>query len=317
MESDDPRTHLMELKHHFELMSRRYDNLTEMGSTISTRRFATMIMSSMPPSYQPAIQTITAAERLGMTQGTVAKPKMSHINLIAFFTEEAEHNVIDDDCSKMVELALVMLEKRNKKSNGTKTKQIQDSDLLCLNCNKAGHIKANCWATGGGKEGQGPKQKPKKAEKPCDAATVAQDKAEDEELFAFTCASVKVHLVNTTGNPRSWLGMCIDSGASRHYCPDRSMFVTYKTSSGHDILAADGCMIKGLGIGDVRINLPNGSGETKLLLKDTIYAPDMAFTLISISQLDHANCSVTFKDGMCTVKIRLLDFSNKPACNGL
>ena len=33
-----------------------------------------------------------------------------------------------------------------------------------------------------------------------------------------------------------------------------------------------------------------------------IYAPDMAFTIISISQLDEANCSVRFNKGICTIK---------------
>jgi len=29
-------------------------------------------------------------------------------------------------------------------------------DIECFNCQKKGHIKANCWAKGGGKEGQRP-----------------------------------------------------------------------------------------------------------------------------------------------------------------
>jgi len=34
IDSDDPHAHLTELKQHFELMRKRYDNLVEMGSTI-------------------------------------------------------------------------------------------------------------------------------------------------------------------------------------------------------------------------------------------------------------------------------------------
>ena len=65
---------------------------------------------------------------------------------------------------------------------------------------------------------------------------------------------------------------------------------------------ADGRTLKALGIGDVRIELPNGSNKMQALLKDAIHAPDMAFTLISIGCLDRTDCTVTFHKGMCTIK---------------
>ena len=71
---------------------------------------------------------------------------------------------------------------------------------------------------------------------------------------------------------------------------------------GRDIVMADRRMLRVLGIGDVRIELPNGDKRTKSILKDVIHAPDMAFTLISVRRLDHAKCSVTFQDGVCMIK---------------
>jgi hypothetical protein len=32
-----------------------------------------------------------------------------------------------------------------------------------------------------------------------------------------------------------------------------------------------------------------------------VYAPDLAFTLISVTQLDTAKCSVLFKSSVCTI----------------
>ena len=55
-------------------------------------------------------------------------------------------------------------------------------------------------------------------------------------------------------------------------------------------------------MGNVVIELPNGAKHTKILLKDTIYTPDMAFTLISVSHLDEANGLAIFSGGMCTIK---------------
>ena len=55
-------------------------------------------------------------------------------------------------------------------------------------------------------------------------------------------------------------------------------------------------------MGDLHIELPNGSGKMKMLFKNAIHAPDMAFTLISVSQLNKAGFSVTFNKAMCTIK---------------
>ena len=55
-------------------------------------------------------------------------------------------------------------------------------------------------------------------------------------------------------------------------------------------------------MGNVLIKLPNGAKRTKILLKDALYAPNMAFTLISVSCLDEVNGSAIFSSGMCTIK---------------
>ena len=89
-ESTDPKTHLTEIKAHFELMMKRHDNLTSMGLTLSDTRFNTMIMTSLPPSYRPTLQTITAATKANRTT-------MTPMDLIAFFIEEAEHHMIEEE----------------------------------------------------------------------------------------------------------------------------------------------------------------------------------------------------------------------------
>ena len=65
---------------------------------------------------------------------------------------------------------------------------------------------------------------------------------------------------------------------------------------------ADSHTLKAVGIDDIHIELPDSLKHTKALLRDVIYAPDMAFTLISISWLDKVKCSVIFSKGMCMIK---------------
>ena len=59
-DNDDPKTHLSELKQHFQLMLQHCKNLIKIGSTLSDLRFNIIIMSSLPESYRPTLQTITA-----------------------------------------------------------------------------------------------------------------------------------------------------------------------------------------------------------------------------------------------------------------
>ena len=121
----------------------------------------------------------------------------------------------------------------------------------------------------------------------------------DDELFVFTCTSDYADLPRALQIPKSHLGACINSGASCHYC---ERFENYQPISGRNITTADRRTLRVVGIGDVRIELPNGSKQTKAILKESIYAPDMAFTLVSISQLDNAGSSITFSKGMCIIK---------------
>ena len=179
-ESTDPKNHLSEIKTHFKLMTRRRDNLTNIGSTLSDTRFSTMIMSSLPSSYRPALQTITAASKANKT---VIVPA----DLITFFIEEAEHRVIERGRAT-ADAALVACSggksgRPGKPRNGAN----KPTNVVCenSNCGKSGHTKANCWVKGGGKEGQGPQTSTSKTVKK--TATESAAVADDGDLFAFSC----------------------------------------------------------------------------------------------------------------------------------
>ena len=141
-----------------------------------------------------------------MTQGTASKPKMSPTNLIMFFTKEVQYCVINDECTKAAESALMAHGKNHSKSSGTRWKSniVPNLDVQCDNCQRLRHGKAECWSKGGGKEGQGPgHRKSKKIEKPTESATVADSKSTDEDLFMFTCTSNFSTLADATAVPKS------------------------------------------------------------------------------------------------------------------
>ena len=122
-----------------------------------------------------------------------------------------------------------------------------------------------------------------------------------DEIFAFTCTSDYIEVANALNIPKSCLGACINSGTSWYYSPDHNAFINYCPINNTTITTADGHKLKALRKGNVQIELPNGAKCTKTILKESIHAPDMAFTLISVGQLDNVKCSATFSGGMCTI----------------
>ena len=219
---------------------------------MSNNHFNTLIMSSLSESYRPTLQTITAAERASKLSGQSHQIKTD--DSISFITEEAQHCLINDECTKMAETALAAHATRNGKRKGAKSKMGKSNpDVNCKNCKKDGHTKNDCQSKGGGKEGQGPKQNKKTTK--VETAIVAAN-VEDNEMFAFTCTSNYAMVAENI--PKSRLSTCIDSGASQVYSPDKEKFTNYKTID-QEITTANGRAIKAIGMGDLNIDLPNGS----------------------------------------------------------
>ena len=55
-------------------------------------------------------------------------------------------------------------------------------------------------------------------------------------------------------------------------------------------------------MGDLHLELPNGSKMTKITFKNVVHSPTMAFTLLSISKLDTSGHKVMFYKQMCTIQ---------------
>ena len=169
-DNEDPKIHLSKMKQHFQLMLQHHENLIKMGSSLSDTRFNAIIMSSLPEFYQPTLQTITAAEKTSALADGTSSRKMKTADLITFLIEKAQHHVITDERAKNSELALAAQAKKARKKRSTCSKGKEkakgtDADATCDNCHKPGHKGADCWSKGGGKEGQGPRQKKKRSDK--------------------------------------------------------------------------------------------------------------------------------------------------------
>src|ERR1700761_6180978 len=177
-------------------------------------------------------------------------------------------------------------------------KKKSKKDVECFNCKKKGHMKSDCWAKGGGKEGQGPKKKSQD-----NAASADQQQQSDAEAGAVIeeVLDQDVSLATLENKPQRE-GELYDSGASCHMSPFRHQFISYRTIPPRPIMAADKRLFFANGIGDVRIKVPNGeSSFTPVILRDALYAPEMALTVVSISRIAKAGLSVSFEGSTCKI----------------
>jgi hypothetical protein len=55
------------------------------------------------------------------------------------------------------------------------------------------------------------------------------------------------------------------------------------------------------GIGGMKITIPNRNRTVDVTLNNILYSPDLAFTLISLSQCDKSGYSAMLKDKKCTI----------------
>jgi len=218
------------MQEHLASMVEIKEHLADMNSQISDESFVAYIRTSLSlvPNYRSLVTTLTAAAH-------ESGKKLTNANLIWHLNEEANSTALEESINKSNAALVAAMAK----AKGKKGKQSKRKEKQCMNCNRKGHVKDQCWDVGGGKEGQGPsgwgKKKAKKGEKG-ESANVSQkekpqsndsdDESENCAMLAFTvlddpsallCTSDFQHEALSTSHSN---GIIIDCGASAHFSPD-------------------------------------------------------------------------------------------------
>ena len=167
-----------------------------------------------------------------------------------------------------------------------KDKQGINKDKECYNCKKEGHIVADCWAKGGGKEGQGLKGREKR------------NQAHQAEEINSSLNDVCYTAGNSGEITYDWL---LDSGTTSYICTLREAFTKFHPIE--EIL--NGMGEKGTpvtGQGTIKMKFEFDGKQFMHQLHDTLYVPKAPNYLLSLSQIDDGGGLVDFKDGICWIK---------------
>lgn len=161
----------------------------------------------------------------------------------------------------------------------------------CSNCSKLGHWAADCWAKGGGKEGEGPKSKRSgSAAKPKETAAVAETTTEPS-TYAMSLVHTNISEIEQKIKGENDFTCLLDSGASRHFEPSRHKFLNYRALNEGDpeavkITSADGRDFRAEGVGSVEVKVMALDGRRiGLLLKEVLHAARMPCGLVSVGML--------------------------------
>jgi transposase InsO family protein len=294
---------------HFEKLATMREQLAAMGKSVPDTEFASILMGSLPPSYASTLSGIAAAAEISNTTPTVSSVRKLAV-------DEYDRRTLNNGKAQDEAFA-VDAKKKGKKR-----------DIECFNCHKRGHMKSDCWARGGGKEGQAPKRRG--GSKNDSAAGAEQSsgkssgKSEDVEAWAAivdveedegAISGVPAMAADERGDVEAEL---YDLGASRHMSPFRERFITYNEIPPCPITAANNHVFYAVGTGDLQIDVPNGKNTQQVVLKDTLHAPDMGLTVVSIGRIVDAGCTVQFEDKSCKIRRGTKVIGSIPArANGL
>jgi transposase InsO family protein len=150
-ESGDVRAHLIKLQ-------TMREDLASMGGSISDEDFTSIILGSIPLSYDTFISAMSATS-------TLLGSSLSPTNLIDAIGDEADRKAIktptkskkDDHDAAFTAGPQSRDGRRSGRSGASSGSRKPKKDIECFNCHKKGHMKADCWAPGGGSEGKGPR----------------------------------------------------------------------------------------------------------------------------------------------------------------
>ena len=127
-----------------------HEELAALGHTLSSTDYTAILLGSLPKSYNTFLSAIAA------TMSFLEKELEPNTLMNSVIDEYNHQSVKKGPCKNKTADAAFYAGGGLK---GSKDRKGSKRDIKCFNCHKKGHKKGDCWAKGGGKEGQGPKSK--------------------------------------------------------------------------------------------------------------------------------------------------------------
>src|SRR5258705_3471847 len=194
------------------------------------------------------------------------------------------------------------------KSNVSKLNNSTKSTVQCTNpkCGRPGHTFEQCWAEGGGNEGQKKRQHSRCT--PCTPSSGALKEStkvasssdtKQEMLIAQTNDQSLVLLTNGQTHHLEWI---VDSGATSHLCGNCEWFTSFHPlNPPREVILGNKHSIFTPRIGQIEVTLEVGNLSQLTMVHDVLYCPKIAHNLLSVPQLTSIGAHVRFVNKACQI----------------
>lgn len=270
--------------------------------------YACILRLSMPKSWDIAFT--------GLPNNLRWKEIVRRIN------DESAKRMVRQSAEDQAEAAYNLRHGKQKSKRSGAESSSGDSAKKCTNCGKSNHWFQDCWAPGGGAEGQGPRQSSSRSSR--SSTSRRSRKGRDRAHKARSVASSSRGSDSDSGTATDGTFLAIDtsdlafatantpadtfyrdSGATCHICTNRALFtkyITLDTPSRIGGIKDDGEPLLCYGIGEIILHFPLPDNQSKLIkLKNVRYAPNASINVVSESRMDDSGCTITVRGGMCKI----------------
>ena len=252
-----------DLMEHITYMTSLAEQLREMKEDISSKKSATVILGSLPKSYDTFMTSLNArnAEEIEwehikelLVEECIQRKEKTEKHSFddalfmtrgAFFNRgEVKHVVVED--ITLVEAHMVANQSNRVQFKSNSIVNIRDAKGPCFKCNQSGHIVKNCPQN---------KQNAGRTEH----SNIADNSLSDDKKYEDVALPSSI-----TNRTNEWF---IDSGATKHMTFDRSIMINFvKYEHPLSIYLGDSTVVLAQGEGKVRLPTCYGSDDIFLAL---------------------------------------------------
>ena len=281
-----------DLMQHLTAMTSLAEQLRELKEEISSKKFATVVLGSLPASYDNFLTSLNArnADDLDWenVKGLLIEEFMKRkdksereANENALFAKRDQQHVRQQNQNG------AQRGRRNFRGRGARGGQHNSSDrsdhqermkhVQCYNCQQFGHYSRDCGAKKHSRRNEG-----------SNLAMEEKDMEEEREGVALICSG--------DTSTEKWF---IDSAATKHMTNDKTIlknFIQYRKPT--KIYLGDDTVVLALGEGEVDLPTP----DVVLNLHKVLFVPDMTKNLLSVPAMALMKAQVCFDEEHCVIE---------------